>query len=91
MVWGMETNTKPIRVISIISSRPEDNGKRVKLGLFKDGSCYRWFGGNPGERPVPCREQDSEVSGNTIAEACAVARQAWAGSAWGLRAKSANF
>ena len=89
----METNmsTKAVRVISIISGRPEDSGKRLKLGLFNDGGTYRWYGGNPGESPKPCREQDSEVSGDTIAEACANARQAWAGSAWGLRAKSLNF
>jgi hypothetical protein len=82
---------KAIRTISIISGRPEDSGKRIKVGLFKSGEVYRWFGGDVGESPKPANEQDTEVSGATVAEACENARRAWAGSNWGLRAKSLNF
>ena len=78
---------KAIRTISVVSGRPEDSGKRIKVGLFRGfDRMYRWYGGNPGDQPQPIPAQDSEVSGHTVAQACAEARRAWAGSAWGARA-----
>jgi len=82
---------KAIRIISIISGRPEDSGKRIKVGLFRSGEVYRWFGGTPGESPKPSNEQDTEVSGASVAKACENARRAWAGSGWGLRGNSLDF
>lgn len=78
---------KPIRVASIISGRPEDNGKRIKIALFKVGEVFRWYGGNVGESPAVCRDHDTELSEDSVAEACKLARGAWAGESWGLRAK----
>ena len=86
-----KTNMKALRIITIISGRPEDAGKRIKVGLFKSGEGFRWFGGTPGESPRPVSEQDTEVSGKSVNEACEIARKAWAGSNWGLVGKSLNF
>lgn len=70
--------SKALLKASVISGRPEDNGKRIEIRCYRDrDGRFRWYDSEGG---------DTEVSGDSLQDAKNIAEQAWAGAAWGLKA-----
>lgn len=66
-----------IRTATIRHNDPEV-AERVKLGLRRDGALFHWVD--------TATEEDTEVSGKTVEEACQAAKSAWGGSVWDFQA-----
>lgn len=78
------SSKKALLKASIVSGRPEDNGKRVTLKAFRDSDgAIRWYGNEVEDRGT---FSDCEVSGSTLQKAKEAACAAWAGCDWDLRA-----
>jgi hypothetical protein len=82
------SSKKALLKASIISGRPEDEGKRVTLKAFRDrDGMIRWYSNEVEDRET---FTDCEVSGATLQEAKEAAWAAWAGGDWDLRASWSN-